>query len=115
MALAVGAVSLRLKGISAGTMAGTAGSHLVLRNFVRWLKADSRFGVLGEQSRVAHLAIVFFAFEMSGVVEDNISVLGGQNQLQRRLVVLREQRAQSDHGNKKKTSGCFLHTHTRVK
>ena len=102
-ALASGAVSRGLEGVSAGTMAGTAGSHLVLLDLVRWLKADGRFGVLRENSRVASLAIVFFVFDMSGVVEGNISVLGSQDQLQRRLLVLREQRGQTGHGNKKKT------------
>jgi len=115
VAFAVGAVRLRLEGASAGTMAGTAGSHLVLLDFVRWLKADSRFGVLREKSRVARLAIVLFVFDMSGVVEDNISVLGWQHQLHRRLLVLREQRGQGDHGNVQKTRNPVMHMHTRVK
>lgn len=115
MALAIGAVGLRFKGSATGAMAGAARGHLVLLGFVRGLKANSRLGVLRKQRGMAEFAVVLCTFEMSGVIEYDIPVLGWQHKLRRRLFGLREQPDHSEYGNEESTSEQFLHISVRQK
>ncbi len=115
MAPAIGAVGLGFKGSATRAMTGAARDPLILLGLVRRFKADSRLGVLREQSGMAEFAVVLCTLQMSGMIEYDITVFGRQHELRRRLFVLRKQRGHSQYGNEESTTEQFLHTSVRQK
>ena len=89
VAFAIGAIASALECGSTGAMTGAAGYLLVLLSLVRRLKAERRFTVLREKARVTGLAVVFFVFDVGGVIKSDGPNFRRQNDLCRRRFALR--------------------------
>lgn len=113
VALAIGAIGLSLEGGATGSMAGAAGSLLVLLIFVRRSEDQRRFGILREKRGMASLAIVLLTLGVGRVVEGDVPGFRLEHELRRGRLVLRQHRGQAEHRKKEKVSEPFTHIHTR--